>query len=77
MHFNKEKISNGSIEILKCNIKNISLEYLAKVVKSTIRKAIIIILLITHNNTAKDPKWFYENKGNKKKIRPLKNLVPV
>ena len=68
---------DGNTEILKYNIKNISLEYLAKIIKSTIRRATIIILPTTHNNTAKDLKWFYKNKGNKEKIRPLENLVPA
>ena len=40
-------------------------------------KVIIIILLITYNNTVKDLKWFYKNKGNKEEIRSLKDLVPV
>ena len=68
---------NGNTEIFKCNIKNISLEYLIKVIKSTIYKVIIIILFTTHHNTAKDLKWFYKSKGNRKKIRSLKNLIPV
>ena len=34
-----------------------------------------MILLITYNNTVKDLKWSYKSEGNKKKIRPLKNLV--
>ena len=45
--------------------------------KNTIYKVIIIILLITYNNTVKDFKWSYKNKGNKEEIRFLKNLVPV
>ena len=68
---------NGNTEILKYNIKNISLKYLVKIVKSATHKVIIIILLITYNNTVKDLEWFYKSEGNKKKIRPLKNLVPV
>ena len=76
MHFNKE-VFNGNTEILKCDIKNIFLEYLVKVIKSVIRKVIIIILLITYNNTVKDLEWFYKNKDDKKKIRLLKNLVPA
>ena len=59
---------NGNTEILKCDIKNISLKYLVKIIKNTIYKIIIIILLTTYNNTIKDFKWFYKNKGNKKKI---------
>ena len=77
IYFNKEKVFNGNIKIFKYNIKNISIEYLVKVIKSAIRKVIIIILLITHNNTAKDLEWSYKSKGNKEKIRPLENLVPV
>ena len=50
---------------------------MVKIVKNAIRKAIIIILPTTYNNTAKDLKWFYKNKGNKKKIRPLKDLIPA
>ena len=68
---------DGNIKILKYNIKNISLKHLVKIVKNTIHKVIIIILLITYNNTVKNLKWFYKNKGNKEKIRPLKNLIPV
>ena len=45
---------DGNTKILKCIIKNISLEYLIKIVKKAIRTAIIIILLTTDNNTAKD-----------------------
>ena len=45
-----------------------SLEYLVKIVKNAIYKVIIIILLITHNNTVEDFKWSYKSKGNKKKI---------
>ena len=48
-----------------------------KIVKSAVCKVIIIILLTTYNNTVKDLEWFYKSKGNKKKIRPLKNLVPL
>ena len=68
---------NSNTEILKCNIKNISLEHLVKIVKNTTRKVIIIILPITYNNTAKDFKWSYKSEGNKKEIRPLKNLIPA
>ena len=59
---------NGNTKILKCDVKNISLKYLIEVVKSATRKAIIIVLLTTHNNTAKDLKWFYKSEGNKKEI---------
>ena len=68
---------DGNTEILKYDIKNISLKHLIKIVKSTTHRTTIIILLTTYNNTAKDFKWSYKNKGNKKKIRPLKNLVPA
>ena len=37
----------------------------------------IITLLTIYNNTAEDLQWFYKNKGNKGKIRPLKDLIPV
>ena len=47
---------NGNTEILKCDIKNISLKHLTKIIKSATRKAIIIILLTTYNNTVKDLK---------------------
>ena len=56
VYFNKEEIFNGNTKILKCNIKNISLKHLIEIIKSTIRKATIIILPTTHNNIAKDLK---------------------
>ena len=59
---------DNNTEILKYNIKNISLKYFVKIIKNTIYKAIIIVLPTTRNNTAKDLKWFYKSKGNKKKI---------
>ena len=59
---------DGNTKILKCNIKNISLKYLIKIVRSATRRVIIIILPITYNNTAKDLKWSYKSKGNKEKI---------
>ena len=68
---------DSSIKILKCDIKNIFLEHLVEIVKSAIRKAIITVLPTTYNNTVEDLKWFYKNEGNKKKIRPLENLVPA
>ena len=68
---------DGSTEILKCDIKNISLKYLVKIVKNTTRRVIIIVLLIIYNNTAEDLKWFYKSEGNEKEIRPLENLVPA
>ena len=68
---------NGNTEILKCNIKNISLTYLIKVIKNTTHRVIIIILPITYNNTAEDFKWSYKSKGNKEKIRSLEDLVPA
>ena len=77
VHFNEEKMFNGNTEILKCDIKNISLKYLVKIIKNTIYRVTIIVLLITHNNTVKDLKWSYKNEGNKEKIRPLKDLVPA
>ena len=77
VYFNKEEVFDGSIKILKCDIKNISLKYLVKIVRNTIRKVTIIILRTTYNNTAEDLEWSYKSEGNKKKIRPLKNLVPV
>ena len=67
---------DGNTEILKYDIKNIFLKYLVEVVRNIIRKVIIIILLTTYNNTAKDLKWSYKSEGNKK-IRPLKDLVPA
>ena len=73
----KKKIFNGNTEIFKCDIKNISLKHLVKIVKSATRRAIIIILPTTYNNTVKDFKWSYKSKGNKKEIRPLENLVPA
>ena len=36
--------------------------------KKAICTIIIIILLITYNNTVKNLKWFNKSKGNKKKI---------
>ena len=68
---------DGITEILKYDIKNISLKHLVKIIKNTIYKAIIIILLTIYNNTTKNLKWSYKSKGNKKKIRPLKNLIPA
>ena len=68
---------NSNTEILKCDVKNISLKHLVKIVKNTTRKATIIILLTTYNNTVEDLKWSYKSKGNKKEIRPLENLVPA
>ena len=59
---------DGSTEILKYDIKNMSLEYLAKVVKKTTRIITIIILPITHNNIIKDLEWFYKTEGNKEEI---------
>ena len=68
---------NGNTEILKCDIKNIFLKYLTKIIRNTTHKAIIIVLPTTYNNIIKNLKWFYKSKGNKKKIRPLKDLVPA
>ena len=45
---------DGNTKILKCNIKNISLKYLIKVVRNAIYRVIIVILPITHNNTVKN-----------------------
>ena len=64
----RKKIFNGNTEIFKCDIKNISLKHLVKIVRSATYKVTIIVLLITHNNTVKNLKWFYKSKGNKKKI---------
>ena len=68
---------DGNIKIFKYNIKNIFLKYLIEIVRNTIHRVIIIILLTTHNNTAKDLKWFYKSEGNKKEIRSLKDLIPA
>ena len=68
VYFNKEEVFNGSTEIFKCDIKNISLENLVKVIKNTIYRITIMILLITYNNTAENLKWFYKSEGNKEKI---------
>ena len=68
---------SNNTEILKCNIKNISSKYLVKIVRNITRKVTIIILLTTHNNFVKNFKWFYKSKGNKEKIRPLKDFVPA
>ena len=59
---------NGNTKILKCDIKNISLDHLAEIVRNTTYKAIIILLITTHNNTVKDLKWFYKSQGNEEKI---------
>ena len=77
IYFNKEEVFDGSTEILKCDIKNISLKYLVEIMRSAIRRAIIIILLIIYNNTVEDLEWSYKSKGNKEKIRPLEDLVPA
>ena len=45
---------DGNTEILKCDIKNISLEYLIEIVKKATRTVTTIILPITYNNTAED-----------------------
>ena len=47
---------NGNTEILKCDVKNISLKYLIKIMKNITRRVIIIILLIIYNNIIKDLK---------------------
>ena len=67
----------SNIEILKCDVKNISLKYLIKIVKNTIRRATIIIPPITYNNTAENLKWFYKNKGNKKNSTLKKSSTGV
>ena len=77
VYFNEEEVFDGNTETFKYNVKNIFLKYLVKIVKSTIRRIIIIILLTTYNNTVKNLEWSYKSKGNKKKIRSLKDLVPV
>ena len=77
VHFNEEEVFDGNTEIFKYNIKNISLKHLVKIVRNTIRKAIIIALPITHNNTVKDLEWSYKSEGNKKEIRPLEDMVPA
>ena len=59
---------DGNTEILKCDVKNISLEHLVEVMKSATRRVIIIVLPITYNNTVKDLKWSYKSEGNKEKI---------
>ena len=66
---------DGNTEILKCNIKNISLEYLVEIVKKAIRTAITTALPTIYNDTAKNLEWFYKSEGNEKKIRPLDNLI--
>ena len=68
---------DSSTDTLKCNIKNIFSEYLVKVIKNSTYKVTIIVLPITYNNTVKDLEWSYKSEGNKKEIRPLKDLVPV
>ena len=68
IYFNEEEIFDGNTETLKCNVKNIFLKYLVKVVKNTTRRVIIIILPTTYNNTVKDFKWSYKSEGNKEKI---------
>ena len=68
VYFNKEEVFDGNTEILKCDVKNISLEHLLKIIKNIIRKVIIIILLITYNNIVKDLEWFHKSEGNKEKI---------
>ena len=68
---------DGNTEIFKYDIKNIFLKYLVKIVRSATRKVMIIILLITHNNTVKDFEWFYKSEGNEKEIRFLEDLVPA
>ena len=54
IYFNEEKVFDGSTEIFKYNVKNISLEHLVKIVRSITHRVIIIVLPITYNNTAKD-----------------------
>ena len=68
IHFNEEEIFDSSAKIFKYNVKNISLEYLVKVVKKATRRAIIIGLLTMYNNTIKNLKWSYKSKGNKEEI---------
>ena len=58
---------DGSTETLKCDVKNMFLEYLAEVVKKAIHRA-VIILLITFNDTIEDLKWSYKSEGNEEKI---------
>ena len=77
VYFNEEKVFDGNTEILKSDVKKIFLEYLVEIIKKAIRTAITIILPMIYNNTAKDLEWSYKNKGNKEKIRPLKDLVLV
>ena len=68
VYFNKEKVFDGNTEILKCDIKNMSLEHLVEIVRSAICRVTIIVLLIIYNNTVKDFKWFYKSKGNEEEI---------
>ena len=75
VYFNEKEVFNGNTKTFKYNVKNVSLKHLVKIVRNTIRRVIIIILLTTHNNTAKDFKWSYKSKGNQKEIRPLEDLV--
>ena len=77
VYFNEKEMFNGNIEIFKCDVKNIFLEYLAEVVRNAIRRVIIIVLLTTYNNTVEDLKWFYKSEGNEEKIRLLEDLVPM
>ena len=68
VYFNKEEVFNSSTEIFKCDVKNMFLEYLVKIVKKATRTVTIIILLIIYNDTVEDLKWFYKSEGNKREI---------
>ena len=68
VYFNEEEVFNGSTEIFKCDIKKIFLKYLVKVIRSAIRRVIIIILLIIYNDIIEDFEWFYESEGNEEEI---------
>ena len=77
VHFNEEEVFDGSTETLKCDVKNMSLEHLAEVVRSATRRATTTALPTTHNDTAEDLEWSYESEGNEEEIRPSEDLVPA
>ena len=45
---------DGNTKTLKCDVKNISLEYLVEIVKKAICTVMTIVLLIIYNDTVDD-----------------------
>ena len=74
VHFNEDVVFDGKVKTMRHDVRNMSLEYLAEVIRSEVRKNISRSVPSAYHDIAEDPEW--NEAGDETDSRPQEDVIP-